>query len=157
MNKKLLAPLAALVGGVLYRLRGGPLKDWFPKVFGTQLSRLFWAIPTGVLTWYVSGTPLWLLPVLVLFHFLGMALVGTGQYLKDVPVPKVPDLLGLARTTIAVLPLAYFSTWVFVAYALSGLTHAHLYWLGFRTTKWGSKAGEFYVGAFGWLILSLFL
>jgi hypothetical protein len=156
MNKNILRAALAAAGGLVYRLRGGPLKDWFPSIFGTQLSRLFWAGPTALLAWYVSGTPLWVLPALVATHFSALAFIGTGQYLVDFPLPRVPDLLGLARTTVAVLPLAYFATWVFVAYALSGLLHAHLYWLGHRT-PYGSKAGEFLVGFVGWFVLALFL
>ena len=152
---KRLAPLLAFLGGIAYRLRGGPLKDLWPRIFGTQLSRLFWAIPTGALMWYVSHGPLWLLPVLILSHFLALVAIGTGQYLQDRPMPRTPDLLGTARTAIAALPLAWVNPLAAAVYALSGATHAHLYWLGFRLGG-GAQAGEILVGTMCWFSILIF-
>jgi hypothetical protein len=152
---KRFAPFLAIIGGAIYRLRGGPLKDLWPRIFGTQLSRLFWAIPTGALMWFVSHGPLWLLPVLILSHFVAVAAIGTGQYLQDGPVPRTPDLLGTARTAIAALPLAWVNPLAAAVYALSGATHAHLYWLGFRLGK-GSQLGEVFVGAACWFSILIF-
>lgn len=146
--------IGALVGGATYRLRGGPLKDWFPKIFGTQLSRLFWAAPTGALMWDVSHGPLWLLPVLVFSHWLAMVMVGTGQYLQDVPL-RFPDGLGAVRTAIAALPAAFFAPVLAGVYAASGLTHAALYWAGFRVGN-HPDYGEWFVGAACWFSILIF-
>jgi hypothetical protein len=146
--------LAAIVGGVLYRLRGGPLKDWRPDVFGTQLSRAIWAIPTGALMWAATDTPLWMLPALVVSHFCALAFVGTGQYLEDVPL-RLPDGLGTLRTSIAAAPIAVTDPILAAAYAASGSAHAALYWLGFRAGG-GSQYGEIFVGAWCWAVIAIF-
>lgn len=154
------------LGAVLYRLRGGPLKDWYPNIFGTQLSRLVWALPTGILMWYITGVSLWLLPVLIVSHFMALVLIGTGQYLEDVPI-RFPDGLGALRTAIAASPIIIASPILFVAYALSGSLHALLYWAGFRSAgknpkggvfigAFGSQYGELYVGALCWFVILLF-
>ena len=138
--------IAAILWGILYRLRGGVLKDLWPRVFGTQLSRLAWAIPTAALMTEMGHLPLWMGGVLILTNFLSLVSVGTGQYLQNVPFPRVPDLLGVARTAIAALPVLFLHPLLAAVYALSGALHAHMYWLGFRL-KGGSQAGEFLVGA----------
>jgi hypothetical protein len=154
MRQAVRAFIGAVIGGVLYRLRGGPLKDWFPNIFGTQLSRIFWAIPTGALMWHVSGGPIWLLPALIFSHWLALVMVGTGQYLQDVPL-RFPDWLGAVRTAIAALPAAFFAPVLAGVYAASGLTHAALYWAGFRTAG-NSQAGEILVGVVCWLSILIF-
>ena len=90
--------------------------------------------------------PLWMGGILVLTNFLSLVSVGTGQYLQNVPFPRVPDLLGVARTAIAVLPVVFLHPLLAAVYALSGALHAHMYWLGFRL-RGGSQAGEVLVGA----------
>ena len=147
--------IASPIGGLLYRLRGGVLKDWLPSIFGTQASRAVWAIPTGAFLWHVSGGPLWLFPVLSVSCFLSMVLVGTGQYLQDVPARWAPDWLGMTRTLIAAAPLEPINLSLCIAYTVSGIVHAQLYWLGFRL-RGNSQAGEFLVGSFSWAIIAMF-
>ena len=64
--------LAAIVGGVLYRLRGG----WFSILSGwkqkTQLMRLIWSVPTGLLLFYLAGGPWYIAPLLVVSVFASM-------------------------------------------------------------------------------------
>ena len=150
-----------IFGGVLYRLRGGVLKDWFPQYFGTQLSRIVWAIPTGYAMWLAVGGPIWMIAVLSLSNFLAMVMVGTGQYLKDVPVPTAPDWLGILRTSIAAAPIFFINPVLGAIYAASGIAHAHIYWAGFRLdeflkTKWeGAQLGEVLIGSYCWAIICL--
>jgi hypothetical protein len=150
-----------ILGGILYRLRGGVLKDWFPNIFGTQLSRIVWAVPTGLAMWLASGGPAWMIAVLAVSNFLAMVMVGTGQYLRDVPVPTTPDWLGILRTSIAAAPVVFFNPVAGGIYAISGILHAHLYWLGFRVndvikSRWeGAMLGEVFIGSFCWLFIAL--
>lgn len=73
--------LLAIIGGAIYRLRGGPLKDYFPEVFGTQLSRLAWAVPTAAVAWGAGALPYYMGVSLVLSVFLGLALIGHGAHM----------------------------------------------------------------------------
>lgn len=152
--------LKAIAGGIFYRLRGGPLKDWFPKIFGTQLSRLVaWAIPTAILIYFTVGMPIWMLVVLVLSHWLSMVSVGTGQYLNPIDYDEMKELrpydfLGIARTVVAAAPLFFVSKTFFIVYALSGNFHAAMYWLGHKT-KYAARAGEFFVGFYTWMVISI--
>lgn len=154
MKKLWKLPILAAIGGVIYRLRGGVLKDWFPKTFGTQLSRLAWAWPTAVAMTICFDLPWWMVLPLIVSNFLSMAFVGTGQYLDNHQLKWAPDLLGIERTFIAAVPVAYFNLWFFATYAISGIVHDALYWLGFRT-RWGSKAGEVLVGMYCWSVIFL--
>ena len=149
----MVAGIAALLGALLYRLRGGVLKDWFPG-FGTQASRLAWAIPTACLMTEMSGAPWWLAIILTLTNWGALALFGTGQYLQDVPLRREPDWLGLARNALASVFLVLYAPWMFVAYTLSGAGHALFYWLGHRT-GYNSKAGECIVGGVSWAVIVL--
>lgn len=146
-------PLFAFIGGILYRLRGGVLKDWFPKTFGTQLSRLAWSWPTAVFMSICSGSPWWMAFPLIVSNFVSMAFIGTGQYLDNHPLKLEPDWLGIARTMLAAAPIAFFNLPFAFSYGISGILHDFLYWLGFRT-KWGSQAGEVFVGAFSWAVIA---
>jgi hypothetical protein len=149
------------IGGTLYRLRGGVLKSLWPHIFGTQLSRIFWAVPTGFVMWLSVGGPVWIIALLALSNFLAMVMVGTGQYLRDVPVPVVPDWLGILRTSIASTPIFFINPILGAIYASSGVSHAHLYWLGFRIddalkTKWeGAMIGEVLIGSYCWIVIYL--
>ena len=145
--------VAALIGAILYRARGGVLKDWFPG-FGTQASRLVWALPTAALMTEMSHAPWWLSLPLTITNFAALAMFGTGQYLPDVPLRRSPDWLGLARNSLAAVPVVLYSGPLFFAYAISGSLHALFYWLGHRT-GYDSRAGECIVGAVSWSIIVL--
>lgn len=151
----LLIVASAGIGAGLYRLRGGLWRDlWARETWwtGTQAMRALWAIPTAALMVWASGGPLWLLAPLAVSNFAGLALFGNGQYLADVPLRRAPDWLGLARNALAAIPVVAFSPVLFGAYAASGMTHAALYWLGFRAGG-NSTHGEMIVGAVSWAII----
>lgn len=80
--------LAAVIGGLLYRLRGG----WFSNLsrrYGwewggkqrTQTMRALWAVPTGLLLYLGTGGEWWMLPLLVVSVFLSLALYGHGAHM----------------------------------------------------------------------------
>ena len=150
----MVAGIAALLGALLYRLRGGWLKDLVaPFKIGTQVSRLVWAVPTAALMTEMSHAPIWLFQILIVSVFTAQALYGTGQYLRDVPL-TAPDLLGFYRNAGAAIPVFYFAPHMFAAYAIVGATHSTLYWLGHRT-GYDSRAGEAITGAVSWTIIVL--
>jgi len=147
--------IAALIGALLYRLRGGWLKDLVaPFKIGTQVSRLVWAIPTACLMTEMSHAPWWMAIAQSVTNFAALAMFGTGQYLQDVPLKVQPDWLGLARNSLASVLLVLYSPVMFAAYAASGLFHAAMYWLGHRT-GYDSRAGEAIVGAVSWSVIVL--
>ena len=154
----MLAFAAALVGALLYRIRGG----WFSNIsravgweWGgkqrTQTMRAIWAVPTAALVTWSIGGPLWLFPVLIASLFTAQALFGTGQYLRDVRL-ELPDLLGFYRNALAMLPAFYWAPELFAAYAIFGALHAGLYWLGFRLGGDGNY-GDVMLGAGSWVII----
>lgn len=147
-------PIAALLGALAYRLRGGWLNDLMGWGQKTQLSRLAWAIPTACLMTEMAHAPWWFALPLTITNFAALAMFGTGQYLQDVPLRQSPDWLGLARNSLAAVPLVLYSPAMFAAYAISGAAHALFYWLGHRTGH-GSQAGELIVGAVSWSIIAL--
>lgn len=147
--------IAALLGAIAYRLRGGWLKDIVaPLKIGTQASRLVWAIPTAALMTEMSHAPWWLLPILVLSHWASLGMFGTGQYLALNADRDYPDLLGFYRNALAAIPVFYFAPLMFGLYAIVGSLHAVLYWIGKRTGH-GSQAGELIVGAVSWVVIVL--
>ena len=146
-------PVAALIGAILYRARGGVLKDWFPG-FGTQASRLVWAVPTAALMTEMSHSPWWLVAPLIVTHWGSLALFGTGQYLPLNAKVDYPDLLGFYRNALAAIPVFYFSPLMFGLYCVVGSLHSVLYWLGHRT-GYDSRGGECIVGAVSWSVIVL--
>lgn len=80
----MVAILAALIGGVIYRLRGGWWKTltgggkWWN---GTHACRAIWAIPTAALIFWLAGGPWWLLPSLAVSVFVSMAFIGHGAHM----------------------------------------------------------------------------
>lgn len=76
--------LLSLIGGLLYRVRGGWLKDeWFSG--STQLVRLAWALPTGGLMVALTDLHGWQLAGFMAFSvvmvFLSVALIGHGAHM----------------------------------------------------------------------------
>ena len=187
--------LAAIVGGVLYRLRGG----WFSILSGwkqkTQLMRLIWSVPTGLLLHFLAGGPLYIAPLLVVSVFASMALYGHGAHmifdakqfiafsknktelLTEWWVPDVfggiPDntwphwkvtaynlvgmsFIGLVRNATAAAPLVFVPAAASgaIIYALTGLLHGPLYWLGYRINGKG-ETSEVIVGAVTWATIVL--
>jgi hypothetical protein len=187
--------IAAVVGGILYRLRGG----WFSvlaRKYGwewagkqrTQTMRLIWALPTALLiTLLLSAPSWWTFPVLSIAVFASVALWGHGahmifdtQYFIDKSTQKtelltafwlpqafggIPDatwphwkataynlagmsFIGLVRNTTAILPIFPFYEIPCLIYALTGLLHGPLYWLGWRIKD--GETSEVVVGAFTW-------
>jgi hypothetical protein len=185
--------IAAIVGGVLYRLRGG----WFSILTGwrqkTQLMRAMWSVPTGLLLYFLAGGPWYLAPLLIVSVFASMALYGHGAHmvfdakqfvafsknktelLTEWWVPNVfggiPDttwphwkvtafnltgmsFIGLVRNTTAILPLSPSHEIPCLIYALTGLLHGPLYWLGYRINGRG-ETSEVIVGAVTWATIVL--
>ena len=148
-------PIAAIIGGILYRLRGGWLKDLVaPYKVGTQLSRVVWALPTACLMTEMSHSPWWMALVMAVTNFASLAMFGTGQYLPANAKVEYPDLLGFYRNFLAALPVFYFAPLMFGLYAVAGSLHSILYWLGHRT-GYDSRAGECIVGAVSWSVIVL--
>jgi hypothetical protein len=148
-------PVAALIGALAYRLRGGWLKDLVaPFKIGTQASRLVWAVPTACLMTEMAHAPWYLAIALSITNFTALALFGTGQYLDNLNLRVKFDWLGLARNSLASVLLVLYSPVMFAAYALSGAAHALMYWLGHRT-GYDSRAGECIVGAVSWSVIVL--
>ena len=148
--------LAAAIGGLLNRLRGGALNDvlrWGQK---TQASRAVYAIPTGLLAWYALGAgPWWLAVSLVASVFGGQAFFGNGGYLIDRPI-RFPDWLGMARNFVSFAPAVFVShTFLVVMFGL-GAFHAAMYWAAFRLGG-DSRHGEVIVGAFTWGVIASFV
>ena len=155
----MVAGIAALIGALLYRLRGGVLKDlvagtWAEKYVGTQVSRLAWSIPTACLMTEMAHAPWWLAIILSLTNWGSLGLFGTGQYLPINAKVDYPDLLGFYRNALAAIPAFYFAPHMFGLYALVGASHSALYWLGHRT-GYDSRAGEAIVGAVSWSAIVL--
>jgi hypothetical protein len=146
--------IAAIIGGILYRLRGGVLKELWPHIFGTQLSRLAWALPTAALMTEMAHAPWWLSMPLTVTHWSSLTMFGTGQYLPENAKVEYPDLLGFYRNALAALPVFYFAPLMFGLYAVVGSLHSVFYWLGHRTGH-GSQAGECIAGAASWSIIAL--
>ena len=80
--------LAAIIGGALYRLRGG----WFSELsrrYGwewggqqrTQTMRAIWSVPTGLLLFFLAGGPWYLAPLLIVSVFASLALYGHGAHM----------------------------------------------------------------------------
>lgn len=73
--------IAAIIGGALYRLRGG----WFSILTGlkqkTQLMRAIWSVPTGLLIYFLAGGPWYIAPALIVSVFASMALYGHGAHM----------------------------------------------------------------------------
>lgn len=202
--------LAALIGALLYRLRGGWLRDltgdkkWWN---GSHAMRLIWSLPTAALvTALAEPSPIVYAGLaLVASIFASMALIGHGAHMTfdrkawfgpsvnrtelltgwlprvfGEPVATWSDArfvaynivgmsaIGLVRNLLALAPLwlAHFPgasgqalTSIaigLIAYALIGLTHGPLYWLGYRIGR-SSAAGELLVGGTSWAALVLIL
>ena len=102
--------LAAAIGAVLYRLRGGAWRNltgdrrWWN---GTHAMRAIWSVPTGALMAEFSGAPWWLSVPLVVSVFLSLALLGHGAHMvfdRDVWLRD-----GVNRTEL----LTFWLPWVF--------------------------------------------
>ena len=178
------ALLAAAIGGALYRLRGGWLKRW---INSTHACRAVWAVPTGLLLYFLAGGPWYIAPLLIVSVYASMALYGHGAHmiydtqqffafaqtktelLTEWWLPQafggIPDttwphwqvtaynlagmsFIGLVRNTTAIMPLAPTNEFAAAAYALTGLLHGPLYWLGWRIRGDGIQAAEVLIGAF---------
>lgn len=193
----MLTALAAIIGALLYRLRGGWLKT-LTGTHSTQLCRVAWAVPTGLLMWWLSDTPGWVGAGLVLSVALSMALIGHGAHMIMSPdmlangkfektelltewwIPNVfggsPDptwletrpqdlalysivgmsFIGLIRNALAIFPLFWFAPIPATVYAISGLSHGPLYWLGWQVSE-DITAPELLVGGVTWMTILLLL
>jgi len=151
-----IALLAAAVGGILYRLRGG----WFSNIARsigwtwagrqrTQTMRLIWSLPSALLIVYLMSLPSWQIAALTVSFFASMALIGNGDYLDQKRTQPLIDPVGIIRNAIAIAPVCYVEPWLALAYALSGAIHAQLYRLSHHITG-ESELAEVLVGAVTW-------
>lgn len=152
--------IAAVIGGALNRLRGGLFADLARQVHDatgwgvalwlsqqrTQTMRAIYAIPTGILAWYVLGAgPWWLAGLLIVSTFCGQAFFGNGGYLYDRGI-RWPDWLGMSRNLVSFAPAAFVSLPFLGVMVALGAFHASLYWLAYRVGR-DSRLGEIFVGA----------
>lgn len=117
----LLIPLFAF----LYRCRGG-----FLGTGHTQLGRLiYWVIPVGI--WAVFQNPL-LAPACALTAFLGL-LIPHSKYMASATFKSVAGmgLIGMARLSLILAPLAYYSPVVLI-FAPLGLLSGLGYYIGWK-------------------------
>lgn len=77
----MLCAAAAIVGAILYRLRGGWFADLTGLVQPTQVSRVIWAGPTAALIYALAGGPWWLVLALFVSTFASQALIGHGAHM----------------------------------------------------------------------------
>lgn len=129
---------AAIIGGILYRLRGG----WFSvlsRKYGwewggkqrTQTMRLIWALPTGLLFPLLCGDlSWWAIPAMPIAVFASVALWGHGahmifdtQYFIDKSTQKT-ELLTWWWLPYAFggIPDATWPHWKAAAYNLAGMS-----------------------------------
>ena len=157
----MIALLAAVVGGILYRLRGG----WFSNIARsigwtwagrqrTQTMRLIWSLPSALLIVYLMSLPSWQIAALTVSFFASMALIGNGDYLDQKRTQPLIDPVGIIRNAIAIAPVCYVEPWLALAYALSGAIHAQLYRLSHHITG-ESELAEVLVGAVTWATIVL--
>ena len=64
------------------------------------------------------------------------------------------SFIGLVRNTTAILPLATINDLGAIVYALTGILHGPLYWLGYRINGKG-ETSEVVVGAVTWASIVL--
>lgn len=75
------AALAFMAGAFFYFLRGRGWKEALGPWAGTNTwGRPLWALPTGGFVWFLSGAPLWTLPVSIGCAFLALVLTGHGAH-----------------------------------------------------------------------------
>lgn len=78
------AAIAGIIGAALYWVRG---RGW---PWGTTVNRLIWGIPTGLLIGFLSGAPLYLVPVLMLTSTLALIVTGHSAHMgayRSIPTP----------------------------------------------------------------------
>ena len=91
----------ACIGAVINRLRGG----WFSNIsrsigweWGgkqrTQTMRAIFAVPTGILLWWLTGFESWMWAAFIVSSFAGYALLGHGAHM----VYRIDEVHNLWRT-----------------------------------------------------------
>ena len=148
----------ALIGAVLYRVRGGGLG----LSLGTQGARLAWVLPTGALLGLLAGAPYSVFPALWATLFLGL-LIPHG-WAQDPFADLRATLWGMpavhaARAGLALAPLAGLHTLPTGAAltmlgfcAGTGLAYAsqRLFTLRIPLLAPGGETGELFTGALWW-------
>lgn len=157
--------VAALIGAILYRIRGG----WLPTG-STQLARAIWAVPTGILVSVLvmtSGANFWPQGILsgvlgAVAAFLGLLIFGNKSW-QNVSTPAqwaMAAFVGAGRLALILAPLAWgMGNWWLIAFAALGGLQAPLYWIGWRLPVLGGPVdaptawGELFYGALVWATL----
>lgn len=134
----MLTVLAAVIGGILYRLRGG----WFSNLsrqFGwewggkqrTQTMRLIWALPTGLLFPLLCGDlSWWAYPAMPIAVFASVALWGHGAHMvfdnKQFIAFSNPKTENLTEwwlpQAFGGIPELAWPAWKITAYNLAGMS-----------------------------------
>lgn len=130
----ILPVLFALIGAMLYRIRGG----WLPTG-STQLARAIFCLPTGGLALYLTGGPWWLGLATAFMAFAGLMIPHThGQDFGRVDDDEAEDFatmasIGMSRLFLILLPAAlYARNDAVMLAALAGLLHGACYFVGWR-------------------------
>jgi hypothetical protein len=161
----MIALIAAVLGAVLFRIRGG----WQPfglRMPGTTAGRLAWALPMGGVAALAAGDVLGLLAGPLLW---ASVVPGWGSYMdlgrgdkpdneslrRLVRLTRLPDgsfwydfvglaLRGLVLTAPAGIALSFLASmgWALIP---AGIAMAPLYWLGWKLG--GTEPAEFLYGA----------
>lgn len=160
--------IAAVVGSILNRLRGGLFSNLMRALHSstgstvalwlsqqrTQTMRLIWSLPSALLIVYLMSLPSWQIAALTVSFFASMALIGNGDYLDQKRTQPLVDPVGIIRNAIAIAPVCYVEPWLALAYALTGAVHAQIYRLSHNVTG-ESELAEVLVGALTWATIVL--
>lgn len=151
--------LLALVGAILYRIRGG----WLPTG-STQLARAIWCVPTAALVGLLTGN--WIAALTAFF------LAWAGLLLPNDPWQQMASRvhwlqaagIGIARVLLLLASVAWADhTLAILLLGIAGALNAPLYWLGWRLPEraaggmvdWHTAWGELFFGALAWGVLIL--
>lgn len=124
-----------MLGALLYRIRGG--FDLFP-IHGTQMARMMWCLPLGILAGLLTLNP-YVAVLTAVMAFLGLMTPLHG-YMMIWPVAEDGKTLrlmaciglGIARMALILAPTAFFGNLIILAFAGVGVLHALAYWLGWK-------------------------
>lgn len=138
--------LLALVGGFLYRTRGGfdPVEG-FPG--GTQSARAVWCVPTGALVGFLTGDIL--VGVLTaLTTFLGLMIPhGRQMDLGRLNGDALEDAwhlfaIGQSRLFLTLLPAAVTLDYRLLLVSLGAVFHSLAYWIGWKLPVANASRGD---------------
>lgn len=138
MSVELLILISAILGAIVYRIRGGFLAGWLPG--GDVIPRLIYAAPVGCLVACQGGVYM-LAPVFVLFAYLGILIphgwVQNGDWLGVFGMGAVT----VGRIALLVSPIYAISGEVWWPALAAGSLAGAAYALGGLMPKLGEGSG----------------